>query len=197
MGGITRILRIAALVLCVTGLARAEQTIGLFLNDEAAFEGYTLFESIFSPGVYLINNEGKLIHTWWGQSDVVGSAYLLENGDLLRGGHDHIEKLAWDGTLLWEGEYSSDEHTLHHDFEPLPNGNVLMITWEVKTALEAIEAGVDPAEVGSEFWPLRVIEVEPVGAAGGDIVWDWHAWDHLVQDFDPTKANFGVVADHP
>jgi hypothetical protein len=28
-------------------------------------------------------------------------------------------------------------------------------------------------------------------------VWEWHAWDHLVQDYDASKANYGVVGDHP
>ena len=28
-------------------------------------------------------------------------------------------------------------------------------------------------------------------------MWEWHAWDHVVQDFDPTKANFGDVARRP
>lgn len=31
------------------------------------------------------------------------------------------------------------------------------------------------------------------GPAGGEIVWEWHIWDHLVQDYDATKANFGAV----
>ena len=37
----------------------------------------------------------------------------------------------------------------------------------------------------------------PRGPAGGSIVWEWHLWDHLIQDYDPTKDNYGVVGDHP
>jgi hypothetical protein len=29
------------------------------------------------------------------------------------------------------------------------------------------------------------------------IVWEWHLADHLVQDYDRTKANYGDVAQHP
>jgi hypothetical protein len=47
------------------------------------------------------------------------------------------------------------------------------------------------------MWPTLIVEVEPVGPTGGDIVWEWHLWDHLVQDADPTKDNYGAVADHP
>ena len=32
---------------------------------------------------------------------------------------------------------------------------------------------------------------------GCDIVWRWSFWDHLVQDFDDSKAHFGVVAEEP
>ena len=45
--------------------------------------------------------------------------------------------------------------------------------------------------------PDHVIEVQPTGAGTGTIVWEWHIWDHLIQDFDTTKANFGVVGDNP
>jgi hypothetical protein len=48
-----------------------------------------------------------------------------------------------------------------------------------------------------DLWPTLIAEVEPVGATGGNIVWEWHIWDHLIQDVDPGKPNYGVVADHP
>ncbi len=40
-------------------------------------------------------------------------------------------------------------------------------------------------------------EVKPTLPEGGEIVWEWHVWDHLVQDFDPAADNHGSVADHP
>ena len=43
----------------------------------------------------------------------------------------------------------------------------------------------------------HINEVEPVCLDSGIIVWEWHAIDHLIQDHDSTKANYGVVADHP
>ena len=43
----------------------------------------------------------------------------------------------------------------------------------------------------------RVVEARPTGPASAEIVWEWSVLDHLVQDFDPTKPNYGVVADRP
>ena len=47
------------------------------------------------------------------------------------------------------------------------------------------------------FMPDSLVEIKPTGKTTGEVVWEWHLWDHLVQDHDSTKANFGVVADHP
>ena len=53
------------------------------------------------------------------------------------------------------------------------------------------------ANMGFEIYGSHVNqEIEPVGLNGGNVVWEWHLMDHLIQDFDNTKANFGVVADH-
>jgi hypothetical protein len=72
-----------------------------------------------------------------------------------------------------------------------------MIVWDKKTPKEAIEAGRRPGSVGTHLLPDSVIEVKPTGKTSGEIVWEWHLWDHLVQDRDPSKANYGKVADHP
>jgi len=178
---------------------------------DKSFNGHILYTPEYSTMTYLINNKGEIVHEWR-RGYLQGLAtHLLENGDLLRsdlpypsptfwtgGITGRVVQFNWNGKLLWEFIYSNTQHCLHHDIEPLPNGNVLMIAWEYKTALEAIEAGRDPSTLLLNYlWPEHIIEVESTGSSGGNIVWEWHVWDHLIQDFDTTKENFGSVADHP
>ncbi|MDI6857076.1 MAG: aryl-sulfate sulfotransferase [Dehalococcoidia bacterium] len=215
---IAQLLVLAALVLGA-GLGPAtlqgqEQTVGLFLNAEGSFAGYTLFAPMSYDTTYLIDNEGRLVHSWQHDWLPGGTARLLENGHLMRlarptesidpglplNGADgvKIQEYDWDGTLLWEYTYPSDEHLMHHDFTVLPNGNVLLIAWEYKTEAEAIAAGRDlDLLIDGKIYSEMIIEVEPVLPSGGNVVWEWHVWDHLVQDYDPAKENYGVVADHP
>ena len=203
-----RILFTAVLVVSALAPVRAqERTMGLMLNDSAAFVGYTLFAPLSYDVTYLINNEGLLVHSWESAFTPGNSAYLLENGNLLRtadvgnsrfragGTGGRVEEFDWDGNPVWEFDYSSAMFCQHHDIEQLLGGNILMVAWEYKSRPEAIAAGRDPARIREDaLWPDHVIEVDP---ATDSIVWEWHLWDHLVQDFDPTKANYGVVADHP
>ena len=186
-----------------------EQTVGVFINEPGAYDGYTIFAANNNGTTYLIDNEGRQVHTW--QSGNGMAPYLLDDGSIIRsvflsgnprfvqsGGTGRVERVDWDGELIWQFDYSTEDYRLHHDIEVLPNGNVLMFGWEQKTSSEAVAAGRDPSRLSDgEVWPEHIIEVEPTGALGGNIVWEWHVWDHLSQDFDATKDNFGVVADHP
>lgn len=109
-----------------------------------------------------------------------------------------MQEFTWDGKLVWEFTYSSESYMLHHDIERLPNGNILMIAWERKTLQEAAEVGRNPKKLGKEgLWSEQIIEVKPTGATTEEIVWKWHAWDHLVQDRNLTLPNYGKIADHP
>ena len=187
----------------------SQQTVGLFLNDSIALNGYTLISPSSSTADYLIDNCGFVVNTWTGDFSHGESAYLLESGNLMRtaripsnfqagGTGGRIEIYNWDGDLVWAYNYSTSTYHHHHDVEMLPNGNILLIAWEFQPTSEAIDAGRNPAFSGSiGMWSERVVEIEPVGTDQANIVWEWHLWDHLIQDFDDTKSNYGVVADHP
>jgi hypothetical protein len=190
----------------------ATQGIGLIRNEPGAFQGYTLLSPLQSTATYLIDMNGRVVKTWEAGSTPSSIAYLLENGNLIRaglqpnspygggvaGGGGKIQEFDWNGSLVWDFTYSTATSLPHHDFTRLPNGNILLLVQEKKSAAEAIAAGRIPSSVeGTDVRPDGLIEVKPNGKTGGEIVWEWHVWDHLVQDHDKEKANYGDVAAHP
>jgi Arylsulfotransferase (ASST) len=171
-------------------------------------DGQILFAPIFSTTTYLIDRTGAVNHTW-SSSYLPGQAvYWLGDGTILRtiragvgpgqgGAGGGIQKVLWDGTITWDFRYNTNGNLSHHDIKQLPNGNVIMIAWETKTHAQAIAAGRNPNNAPNSIMPDHIIEVQPTGPTSGTIVWEWHVWDHLIQDYDSSKANYGVVADHP
>ena len=179
-------------------------------SQNIAITRQLLYSPTVSTNTYLIDNTGRLNHYWSSQYFPGEAVRWLGNGTILRtikttmsgfgGEGGGIEKVTWDGTITWRFYYFSSNHFCsHHDIYPLSNGNVLIIAWETKTYDEAIAAGVDPQNLLLEgyIFPDHIIEVQPIEPLGGIIVWEWHTWDHLIQDYDPSKENFGVVEDHP
>ncbi len=172
--------------------------------------GYNLFSPLGSTDTYLMDKDQTVLNTWTSTYGPGLSLYLLPNGDLIRtastdstdfdtgGAAGRVEQYDWEGNPVWEYDYDTADHRSHHDIEILPSGNILIIAWQKKTEAEAIAAGRDPAQLSEgELWPDSILEIEPTGTSGGNIVWEWHVWDHLIQDHDASKANYGVVADHP
>ncbi|CAA6676462.1 MULTISPECIES: DUF1566 domain-containing protein [unclassified Lentimonas] len=172
--------------------------------------GYNLLSTLNSKSTYLMDNDENIVNTWTSSYNPGNAVYLLEDGTLMRtantgstdfdtgGTGGRVEQYDWEGNLIWEYDYDTSTHRQHHDVEVLPNGNILIIAWELKTQVEAVAAGRDPSLISEgELWPDSIIEVAPIGSTGGTIVWEWHAWDHLVQDYDASADNYGTVADHP
>ena len=192
------------------------QTVGLFLNTSNAFPGYTLMSPMHHTNTYLINNAGEVVHMWTSTYEPGRSAYLMTNGHMFRAGMvkqggpstgggegGRIEEFDWDGNLVWAIDYYSPTYIHHHDFKVLPNGNVLMLVAEKKTLAEVIAAGFNTNLLDASIFtqgymlPDCLVEVTPTRPYGGTVVWEWHLWDHMIQDYDPTKNNYGVVTDHP
>ncbi len=183
---------------------------GLTTNSDSLTEGYVMFAVPNSASVYLINRKGEVVHEWKGNYGVFG-AYLQDDGSLIQNALDpdftvfagggeagRLQKISWDSKMLWDFEYANDEYLQHHDFTVMPNGHILAIAWEARTADEVLAAGRKPKLIPKAgLWPDRIVEIEPQGERGGKVIWEWHIWNHLIQDYDAKKTNYGSPEGHP
>ena len=184
------------------------QTIGTVLHTESTSEGYTLF-SPFNEETYLVDNCGRTINSWsseylpgmWSQLDENGNLYRtgkLPSSTFDSGGNGGLlEKYNWNGELVWQFEYANDEHHQHHDFEVLPNGNILIIAVEKISLDQALSLGRDPETIQNDIlWIETIVEIKPLGPTEGEIVWKWSFIDHLVQEFDSALPNYGNIKEN-
>ncbi len=155
-------------------------------------------------GVYLIDHDGNTLFDWDFNGDQLGNdAMLQSDGSLVStikvdnprisfGGYGGaFRKINADQSIEWEVEYSSNTYIAHHDINYLSNGNIIFPVWEEVSAADAAEMGFSG---NFDIYPEAIIEMNPLTQ---EIVWEWHATDHLVQDYDESKSNFGVVGDVP
>ncbi len=185
-------------ILALTKLSKAQQ-----------WGDYTLIAQSNLTSVSLIDTNSQVFHQWTNLTGTNGySAYLMPGGILVRsvkvtnstfnggGMTGKVQKIAWDGTLLWDFTYSTSTYNIHHDICPLPNGNVLMISYELKSATDVANAGC--STFSGAMWPDKIIEVQPTGLTTGNIVWEWHVWDHVVQNTNAAAANYQTsISAHP
>ncbi|NRD21136.1 aryl-sulfate sulfotransferase [Winogradskyella eckloniae] len=180
-------------------MAQDQETIGLVYNDfnETKSEGYTLIKPTNDNRVFLINNCGEVVNQWDATGDGVSRSYFLENGDLLLSNGSDAEIRDWDNNIVWSISYSDLGFVTHHDIAPLSNGNFLVLVRDVYSKSEMVGHGLDVSFPDDDFQLERIIEIEPLGSNSANIVWEWKAFDHLIQDFDSSKDNYGVVANNP
>ena len=102
------------------------------------------------------------------------------------GGVKGLIELDWDGNVVWEWEPGEEHGSIHHDFEKLPNGNVLVNVWEAVPYEEVIAAGRKVDKLTQRgLAPDAVYEIDP----DGNVVWTWSVWDHRGSN---SKFNFDV-----
>jgi len=183
---------------------------GLTKTSEALTPGYIIFPVPNSASTYLLNRKGEVVHEWKGNYAVFNQ-YLMDDGSLYQSAMDpdyptfgfggpngRIQKVTWDNEIVWDFEYATKDEIVHHDFSILPNGNILALAYELQSYDEAFANGRKPEfipEMGP--WMEKIIEIEPNGNSDGKMVWEWHLWDHLIQDYDENKKNYGDPAAHP
>lgn len=186
-------------------------------DSDGVFDGYLLWhqsdelKNDVDNVTLLSDSQGKLVHYW--KTNLTGGgtpAYLLSNGLLVRSGItdpiysrsgpvasvDTVQICDAEGLAIWEIRAQSlNGMRFHHDFEVMPNGNILISTYEPLTSEEALDLGWD---VGDEplIWSDGVIEVEPNMNDGSyKLLWHWRVVDHLVQDRNPALPNYGSVSE--
>jgi hypothetical protein len=163
-----------------------QASLGLNVNKPESFGGYTLVFPLRSTRTHLIDIEGRVVRTWESKYQSGQDAYLLENGHLLRSAHvtndealfagasqgGRIQEFNWEGELVWDYKFHDENRIRHHAITPMPNGNIMMIVWERKTAEECIAAGVNPEAAGDgDILVDSLVEVKPRGADDAEIVW--------------------------
>lgn len=196
-----------------TSALSAQNTVGLLSYQPwKSYDGYNLVYPHNQPHVYLLDNCGEIVHRWDDEQNFRpgNTAYITEEGNLIKtkrpsdisqfeiwagGGGQIVEMRDWDNNLIWSFDMNSDTQRPHHDIEVMPNGNILMIVWEQIGYDEVVSLGRDTSLLANgEMWPDMIIEYSP---EVDSIVWQWRAWDHLIQDVDPNLPNYGVIADNP
>lgn len=189
-------------------VAAQTPTVGVTKYKDDNSEGYLLFSPMNSKKTYLMDKCGKVVHQWTSTYFPGLSVSLFPDGSLLRcgtilnplfgpGAGGVLEKYDWNGNLTWHIQITDSLQCLHHDAKILPNGNILAIIWVKKSPSELVAKGRNISQANFPIWSERIVEFEPIGTDSFDIVWEWNAWDHLVQNFDNGKPGFGQPDQHP
>ena len=141
---------------------------------------YTFYSVQNSNAAYLLDTNNAIFKTWTFTSAPTGySSYIMPGGAMYRtvkytpnsfqggGQTGKLQKVAYNGTVLWDYVYSTSTYSMHHDICPMPNGNVLLICYESKTSAEVSAAGGNSTIA---MWPEKIVEVKQTGATTGEVV---------------------------
>jgi hypothetical protein len=169
-----------------------------YWDDSRTYAGYTLFGT--RGMTYLIDFEGHVIHTW----NLGTNPRFTEAGTLLDavGGNpsnqNQWKELEWDGSVAWQYTESRTNYHGHHDFAKIYNPKIgdstfIYIANKDLTAQQCLDAGCDPSHNYNGAQMDAIVEVNRAGT----VIWEWWFFNHVVQDIDPSKSTYGIIANTP
>ena len=172
-------------------------------SPQQACRGYTLVTNLNGHDTRLIDMEGRVCHAWH-SGEGISYAYLLPSGNLLlrtgpaaeetsflsrpeqellpnrgRTVSGAILELDWESNVVWEYRYP----LLHHDFQRLPNGNTLVLIWELLP-----DEMVRNVKGGHGDYQGMLGDVVQEVTPAGEVVYEWKSWEHL--DFEEDRICF-------
>lgn len=197
------------ILICVfLGLSPKSQTVGVIEYTENLSPGYTIFSPLTNSNTFLIDECGQVINEWNNNGIPGMMAKLDTDGNIIKGIRSGspffsgggiggiLSKFNWENEIIFSYELMSSSFHKHHDFEILPNGNILVLGWGSITSQEAEAQGrISTAPDG--MYTERIIEIKPINEDSFDIVWEWDVYDHLVQNIDESLPNYGDPLNFP
>lgn len=192
--------------------------VGLTHRDSRCFGGFTLITPVGGDAVYLIDGDGQIVHGWAVPGFQPGYGYLLPGGNLLVRGQpllqttvaageaagkaDILLELDWDSREIWRWE----NETFHHDMCRMPNGNTLVIIWELlpEDYVKRVKGGLSPEQIAQFANDPRFMQFILAGMGVGgrprlkgmltDAIWEidpagkpvhvWHSHEHFDLETD-------------
>lgn len=166
--------------------------VGLVHRDPRSCAGYTLFCPVRGSSANLLDEDGRIVHRWQHPEGIqhakltTGGTLLIqtqppeaaEGTEQIGGSAGALIELDWNSKVLWEYRNAYQ----HHDYQRLPNGNHLLITWgRLPAGCQArVQGGYDDPDDPELMWGDVIIEVAP----DGDVVREWRSWEHLSFELD-------------
>ena len=163
------------------------------MNSEVN-DGLVLISDFMTESVVLIDIDNNIVNSWEVNDYNLLRSYLTPDSILVTisklNNLPVLQKYDWDGLLLWTFIFEEGECLIHHEQVILPNGNILAICKETIIAEENIYFNED-------LVIDKIIEIEPLDNDQANIIWEWHFYDHLIQDYDPNMLNYGIISENP
>lgn len=166
-------------------------------NVDEAYSSYVLISDLSDLGnhpkaatraegsvpddVRLIDMNGNVVHSWKVEPYFNKRSRLLANGNLVTVGQNQkIIEYDWEGNIVWTHEGIGSVN----DLRVLENGNKLLLAHQ-PMPMEFQQKVLDQA--ATQWWGERKRGTEEVQLsadlyevnADGDVVWEWHAYNHL------------------